>query len=392
MGTFDRALKTIQTTIDNYSSSNPIMNTKMLMGLCGVYWLEGNLSEIKQPALQLLRIGKEYDLPESVSFGRYFLGCYHYLRNEIVEAEIHFRVVVENHYLAREHYHAQCVFGLALCEIAQDRSEQARQVIKSLLEFTLKTGNTWLYEIAQAFQAELALQLNQNVEPNIWKKVADPNFVAPMYVFYIPKLTVIKAMLEINTPQSQKDAADLLDHLTEIVVSTHNRRVQIDVLALQALLHDALDEDTVALEKLTESLALAKPEGFIRNYVDMGPKMASLLSRLQNQRVDEQDLSKPYISQIMAAFPEADRATEGIETISIGITQKLPQSGLIEPLTKRELQILRLLASQLSVDEIAAELVISSGTVRTHTKNLYSKLDVHSRFEAIQRGKDLNLL
>lgn len=392
MGTFDQARKTIQTTIDNYSSSNPIMNTKMLIGLCAVYWLEGNIPEIKQPALQLLKIGKEYDLPESISFGRYFLGCYHYLRNEIVEAETHFRVVVENRYLAREHYHAQCVFGLALCEIAQGRSEQARQVVESLLGYIMETGNTWLYEIAQAFQAELALQLNQNVEPYIWKKVVDPNFLAPMYVFYIPKLTAAKAMLEINTPQSQKDAADLLDHLNDIVVLTHNRRVRIDVLALQALLHDALDEDTVALEKLTASLALAKLGGFIRNYVDLGPKMASLLSRLQTQSVDGQDLSRPYIARILAAFPEADRATQGIEPLSIGLTQKLPQSGLVEPLTKRELQILRLLGSQLSVDDIATELVISSGTVRTHTKNLYSKLDVHSRFEAVQRGKDLNLL
>jgi LuxR family maltose regulon positive regulatory protein len=391
MGYIDRALKTIHHTIDHYSFSNPIIKTKMLMGLSVVYWLEGNIPEMKQPALQLLNLGEETNLPESISFGRYFLGSYHYVRNELVEAETHFKAVVENRYLAREHYHAQCVFGLALCEIAQNRNDQARLVVESLMEYIMETGNTWLDEIAQAFQAELDLRLNQIVEYYLWKKVADPNFVAPMYVFYIPKLTAARAMLAIDTPQSRKDAADLLDQLHDIAFSTHNRRVQIDVLALQALLYDVSGDETAALEKLRESLTLAEPGGFIRNYVDMGSKMDALLSRLHRQAADGQSHTT-YTARIMAAFSEADRATAGIEPISIGVNNKLGQSGLVESLTKREHQILRLLTSQLSVDEIAAELVISPGTVRTHIKNLYSKLDVHSRFEAVQRGKAINLL
>jgi LuxR family maltose regulon positive regulatory protein len=390
-GNFDRALKTIQNTINYNSLSTPIINTKMLMGLCVIHWLEGKIPEIKLPALQLLRIGEEAKLSVSISFGRYFLGSYHYIRNELVEAETHFKAVVENRYLAREHYHAHCVFGLALCEIAQNRIDQARQVVESLLEYVLETGNTWLFEITQAFQAELDLRLNQIVESYIWGKVADPNFVAPMYVFYMPKLSAARAMLTIDTPQSRKDATDLLDHLHDIAVSTHNRRVQIDVLALQALLHNTQDVEKIALAKLRESLALAEPGGFIRNYVDMGPQMATLLSQLHRQ-VEEGQSPLPYIARILSTFPKADQAIPPGELTSIGSADLPSQTGLSEPLTKRELQILKYLATDLSAQEIAAEIYVATATVRTHTKNIYSKLNVHSRLQAVQRAKDLDLL
>jgi len=386
-GNLDRALKTIRNTMDNTSFSNHVIHTKMLTGLCVVHWLEGDIPGMKQPALQLLRLGEESHLPESISFGRYFLGCFHYIRNELTESESHFTAVVETRYLAREHYHAQCAFGLALCKIAQDRNDQARQVVESVIEYTSETDNIWLWEVARAFQVELALRLSGSIESYNWTKVADPNFLAPMYVFYVPKLTAVRAMLTSNTPESQKEAADLLDHLQNIVVSTHNTRVRIDVLALQALLHDLQGEQAAALEKLAESLAFSELGGFIRNFVDLGAPMANLLIKLY-----QQGDAQPYISQILAAFPEEDRAAAAAESVSIGLGELPPGHELADSLTKRELQTLKLMATDLSAEEIAAEMFVATATVRTHTKNIYSKLNVHSRLQAVQRAKDLGLL
>jgi LuxR family maltose regulon positive regulatory protein len=81
------------------------------------------------------------------------------------------------------------------------------------------------------------------------------------------------------------------------------------------------------------------------------------------------------VNQILAAFPPA-----------------IGQATLIDPLTGRELQVLRLLATEANTQEIADELVVSIATIRTHTKRIYSKLDVHTRFEALQRAQELGLL
>ena len=92
-------------------------------------------------------------------------------------------------------------------------------------------------------------------------------------------------------------------------------------------------------------------------------------------RLKRQEGPSDYVNRILAAFPPATR-----------------QTTLIDPLTERELQVLRLLATEPSTQEIAAELVVSMATVRTHTKRIYSKLDAHSRLEAVQRAQELGLL
>jgi LuxR family maltose regulon positive regulatory protein len=104
--------------------------------------------------------------------------------------------------------------------------------------------------------------------------------------------------------------------------------------------------------------------------VDLGAPMYHLLIRLKRQ-----EGASDYVNQILAAFPLATRETT-----------------LIDPLTERELQVLRLLATELSTQELAKEMVVSLATVRTHTKRIYSKLDAHSRLEAVQRAQELGLL
>ena len=103
--------------------------------------------------------------------------------------------------------------------------------------------------------------------------------------------------------------------------------------------------------------------------------MASLLYRLQNQ-----DVAQGYISQILDAFP-------GTETSELSVSRV----NLVEPLTEREMEILGLLAQQLSNKEIAAQLVISKGTVKQHTHNIYRKLNVNTRWQAVTKATELGI-
>jgi LuxR family maltose regulon positive regulatory protein len=129
-----------------------------------------------------------------------------------------------------------------------------------------------------------------------------------------------------------------------------------------------------ALVPLARALTLAKPEGYVRTFLQEGRAMATLLDAAARQQV-----VPDYVRRLRAA-----PATGGEKT-----TRK---QALVEPLTERELDVLRLLRSDLDGPGIANELVVSLNTVRTHTKNIYTKLGVNNRRAAVRRGVELDLL
>jgi len=209
-----------------------------------------------------------------------------------------------------------------------------------------------------------------------------------MYRFYVPQLTLVRVLLAQNTRDSRDQAFDLLKRLHDFVLFTHNTRFQIDVLALQALLHDARGEGTVAVEKLAQALHLAEPGGFIRLFVDLGPQMAELLKQLIKQNI-----AVGYIGQILAAFKEdAHRTVQSEPDHSAAQSPSLSTQPLIEPLTNRELQILNLLRERLQNKEISAKLFISPETIKKHLSNIYGKLNVSSRLEAVEKAETLRIL
>jgi len=127
---------------------------------------------------------------------------------------------------------------------------------------------------------------------------------------------------------------------------------------------------------LERALALAEPEGYVGIFVDEGPPMAELLEAAAKRRI-----ATHYARQLLAAFGKPEVRTP--------VKQDLIQ---IESLSERELDVLRLLGTELDGPAIARELTVSLNTVRTHTKNLYTKLGVNSRRAAVQRAEDLELL
>jgi LuxR family maltose regulon positive regulatory protein len=191
----------------------------------------------------------------------------------------------------------------------------------------------------------------------------------------VPQLTPVKILLAQPSTHHIEEALSNLAQLEEYIRALNRKTIYIDVLALQALAYEAQENWQKAAEKLAMALRLAQPGGFIRNFVDLGPPMASLMSRLQKQN---NTAMGSYISQILTAFP--------IEN------QSLPGPALNNVLSRRELQTLKLLDTDLSPEDIAVQMTISPATVRTHTRNIYTKLKVNGRFEAVYRAKELGLI
>jgi LuxR family maltose regulon positive regulatory protein len=169
-------------------------------------------------------------------------------------------------------------------------------------------------------------------------------------------------------------ALDLLDELRRQSKDLPDE--QLKVMVLQAVAYQAHGELDKALQTLRDAMMLAEPNGFIRVFVDEGPAMAQLLSE-----ANAQGMKPNYVSKLLAVF-EAEKQQPN----------SLPAQGLVDPLSKRELEILALIANGLKNKEIAEQLYISLNTVLYHNKNIYNKLGVKKRTLAIIKARELNLL
>jgi LuxR family maltose regulon positive regulatory protein len=157
------------------------------------------------------------------------------------------------------------------------------------------------------------------------------------------------------------DAARLLQRLLQVAEAGQRTGSVIEILVLQALTHHARGDVPGALAALERALTLAEPEGYVRMFAGEGPPMASLLRRIAKQRT-----TWDYIRRLLNACSHAGRTTP------VGQTTPARQR-LVEPLSERELDVLRLLGSDLDGPDIARELTVSLNTLRTHTKNIYAQ-------------------
>jgi hypothetical protein len=191
--------------------------------------------------------------------------------------------------------HSAC--ALALTYQAQGQPAEANKVAEMLVSYALETNNTSLLQMGYAFQAEMDLRQGNMAKANPWASEFDPEPFRPTNRFFLPQPLLGKVLLAQNTTKSLKQAAGLLSRLQDFYTSIHNRRFLMDVLILQALLHDSRGEETDAFEKLREALTLAEPGRFIRPLLDAGPQMANLLTRLAKQ-----DIPVKYIGILLKAF------------------------------------------------------------------------------------------
>jgi ATP/maltotriose-dependent transcriptional regulator MalT len=173
-------------------------------------------------------------------------------------------------------------------------------------------------------------------------------------------------------------------HLEE-AQAQRRRGSEIEILMLQALALWERDAKERAGSTLTRALTLAEPEGYVRTFVDEVPQMASLLSEVlmvhQSRHLVRPDRpSAHYLRKLLTALEQA------------ALSSMPPTAELPEPLTERELEVLILIEAGKSNRRIAQELFVTTGTVKTHIRSIYRKLDAHSRTQALVRARELNLL
>lgn len=192
--------------------------------------------------------------------------------------------------------------------------------------------------------------------------------------------SLVLARLHIAQGRSD-EALQLLERLLPTAASAGLTGQMIEIQALEAIAFQAQAKPPQALIMLTQALERAEPEGYVRVFVDEGEPMRVLLLQAASRGV-----AADYASTLLAAFGAAAGAGAAPQ---IAAPMGTP---LIDPLSEREQELLRLIASGLSPQEIADELIIAVGTVRNHIKHIYGKLDAHNRLQAVERARALHLL
>jgi LuxR family maltose regulon positive regulatory protein len=177
------------------------------------------------------------------------------------------------------------------------------------------------------------------------------------------------------------EALLLLEHMYEIVNSEDRLRGKIEVSILQSIALHRKGDRANALIKLETALQWAEPGGYIRSFIDEGARMADLLShylhlRQRNLIHKSEHVSIPYVKKLLIVMKS--HIDESFMPVSL--------------ITEQELKIIRMIEKGLSNNQIAEQIQVTVETVNTHIKNIYRKLGVHSRLQAVQRGKKMKIL
>jgi LuxR family transcriptional regulator, maltose regulon positive regulatory protein len=255
---------------------------------------------------------------------------------------------------------------------AQGDAEGARAAAQQGVHIAQQNNIPRLVLQASAYQARTWLAQGRLDLASAWAR--DYEQVGETeYLREFEDLTLVRVLL------AEHRAAEALGMLDKrLAVATRAGRVghAIEIQALRALALHALGEPAAASEAIDQTLVLAAPGGYVRTFLDMGPPLVPLLRRAVSQGTTPQ-----HTACLLAAFGRDEP-----------IKPALRRQPLVEPLTERELEVLHLLAQQLSNREIGQHLFVSLPTVKSHTRSIYGKLAVHSREEAVARARALAIL
>src|SRR5512138_1026099 len=194
------------------------------------------------------------------------------------------------------------------------------------------------------------------------------------FVAVYPSVPIALAKVWLSQRETDK-ALPLLDHALQSAQTVGRLGNAIHILVVQAVVYHARGEPELAFAKLERALELAQPEGYVRVFADEGPPMARLLRRMVTR-----SSASEYVRRLLEALGESVKIEPSIA------------SKLIDPLSQRELEVLRLIVEGATNKEIADELVLTVNTVKRHISNIFRKLEVSNRAQAIAKARELNLL
>ncbi|MCB0129108.1 MAG: tetratricopeptide repeat protein, partial [Caldilineaceae bacterium] len=373
--------------------SNTYISQIVLNSQADLYHKQGQLQraiEVHLKAIQLATQGQKRPSPLA---GLAYMGlgrvCYEW--NELHLAEQHFTTALAlNQRMGLLTVISTNLIALAYVAQAQQKPEAAQQKMEEALQ-CVQAADPHIQAITVAHQARLWLRQGNLAAASGWADAGDLPFNGDLNEFnIIPYLSLVRVRIAQGRMQKDasllQDTADLLERWLSQTDSANRRRRTIELSILGALslaAQNQVDASSELWQKslthLAPALTLAEDGGYIRLFVDEGEPMAALLHHW-----DGPETLTDYGIRLLAAFQQAQPVREQVTAENATLQTDI--------LSERELEIMRLVADGLTAPQMAEKLIISIHTMRTHLKNIYRKLEVNSRVQAVEKVRTLGVL
>jgi LuxR family maltose regulon positive regulatory protein len=363
---FARAKRAFLEAISISQASGAIFTVILAtLGLGNVQEAENKLHQAAETYRHVLHLAG--DQPQQIIHDAHLgLARMLYEWNDLESAERHGEQALQ---LARQY--ESIIDRFVICEVFLARLKVAQGDVAGAAAMLAKTAQTvrqqnFVYRIPEVTAAQILVLLRQG------------NLEVAAQLAQAHDLPISRA--RVHLAQGDPSAAlAVLATWRQQAESTGWENERLKAMVLQAVAHRANGKTDKALQTLGEALELAEPEGCIRTFVDEGLPLDNLLSEAAAQGI-----MPNYVSKLQAAFETERQKTDGKALSSV--------QPLVEPLSPRELEILRLIAQGLSNDEIGKRLFLALDTVKGHNRRIYDKLQVQRRTEAVARARELGLL
>jgi LuxR family transcriptional regulator, maltose regulon positive regulatory protein len=258
-----------------------------------------------------------------------------------------------------------------LALINKDESA-ARDAAGKLITLAKRGGATNAVDWANAVFAELMFRLKDWTTFDSWARAYRPS-LQPLFFPY--RLATIQYLRYLARQKAWDESRRLLDEQVRLAREAGYVEFEMELHIVGALLEAEAGKSSASIKMLERALEIGEAGGYVRIFVDEGDAMRMLLLQMQKQVKD--DALRSYVTDLLTAFDGS---------------AAMDQSALIEPLTEREIEVLKLIAEGLSNPEIAKKLFLSVGTVKTHVKHIYGKLNLDDRVKAASKARELRLI
>ena len=364
------------------AQKNDVRKGRLVAVLFITYLIQGELTPAYRYVHYLQRMNHHLQNHFHSAWVQYALGVIHLLWNELDFAIEHLSQAVDHRYFLDSNAVVDSFAGLALAYQRQGRAELANQTADQLEAFvrgqhqTAGHWETWVHSL----RVRLAI-LQGNAEKALrHSRMAD--FAAdrwtPLFWLELPRLTQARSYIFLGTDTSLQRATVLLEAHLEEMRRLHNISQQIQILPLLAVAYQRRGQIDRAMRHLLEAVTLAEKGSIMHPFLEQGHELYWLLKALNESHL-AQSLHE-FIRQLLDAFPAQKYDA-----------RPYPAS-LPEPLTRREREVLELMARQFSNREIAETLFISETTVKRHVSNILGKLQARRRQDAVQKAYALGVL
>lgn len=384
MGRGDEALQTAQELLQRQPLRADTRSLRLLLAINGFHFGEADLPALSRTLPLFHRLAEEAGQALSLCWSFYGLGWMYYQRNELQAAEHNFNEALAFRYGAHGRAVIDVYTGLALARLAQGHLSEATAVVSDLRTFLNDRGLIGRLALADALALRLA-QARGDFNP-AWHSLAGYTRAIPAQIaagmWETPVLTAARAYIAAGDAASLRSAGELLAAARAVAEARYATRQLIEINALLALQQAACGHDDTALVALTTAVRLGEPGQTLRLIADAGPGLQPLLRHLLARGI-----APDYLRRILDIMPAAGASAQ------LPVLPLLPAARQMSAaLTNREIDVLLLLAQRLTNKEIGTQLSLSPNTVKKHAINLYAKLEVSNRRQAVARARDLGLL